>query len=97
MSVKSLVKSIRVRIEQDAAGLAVDDPGNQLLQLRVFRHEGQVRPNLRGAVAQPHRVNVPGDHVSVGAAIDDLEINRGIERVRKTIAKHPREFLVADG
>ncbi len=41
------VKSVRVRIQKRVARLAIDDAGDQLLELRVLRHERQVRPDLR--------------------------------------------------
>ena len=68
-----------------------------MLEPRILGHERQIRINLRGAVALPHRVNVAGDDICVGPAIDHFEIHRGVERVGKTIAEHPCQFLVADG
>ena len=106
MSVRSLfqwltlllvfVKGIGVGIFQDAARMAVDHPGDQLLQGGIFLHQRQIRPDLRRAVAQPHGVDVAGNHVGVGPAIHHLEIHRRVERVREAILEQPRQLLVAD-
>ncbi len=63
------------------ARLAVNDPGDHLFELPVFTREWQVGCDLRGRVAQPHRVYVSGDHVGVRSTLVCAESHRRIERV----------------
>src|SRR6266852_570479 len=65
---RSEVEGVCVRVNEDTARLAVNDPGDHIFELPVCTREGQVGCNLRGRVAQPHRVYVSGDHIGVRSA-----------------------------
>ena len=91
-----LVKSVGIRIEDDAFFLAIDDASYQLLQRFVFLDQRQVWPDLSGAVAQPHGINVASDDIGVGFAINDFKFNGGIEGIGKTIFKQPGQFWISD-
>src|SRR5262249_13337027 len=80
-----LVEGVCVGILEDATYLTIDDTGDELLERFVLLHQGQIRPDLRGAVAQPHRVDIARDDIGVRPAVNDFEINRGVERVGEAI------------
>src|SRR6266496_372967 len=91
------VEGVCIRVNEDTARLAVNDPGDHIFELPVSTRERQVGCNLRGRVAQPHRVYVSGDHVRIQSAFVRGESDGRIERVREAVLKQPGKFRIANG
>ena len=90
------VKSIGVRIQDDALLLAVDYTSDQFLKFFVSFRQRQIRPNLGCTVAQPHGVNITRNDISVGFAINHFKLHRSVECIGETIFKQPGEFRVGN-
>src|SRR6266404_2664382 len=90
------VEGVCVRVNENTARLPVNDAGNHFFQLLIFPREWQIGCDLRGRVAQPHRVYVSGDHVGVRPALMHAESDRRIECVRETVLKEPGDFRVSN-
>ena len=93
----TVVESVRVGIDQHAPGLAVDHAGQHPLQLWVLFHQGQVGPHLGRGIAQPHSVDVAGDHERVRLAIQFPGADRGVQGIRETVLEHPPQLRISDG
>jgi hypothetical protein len=89
-----VIKGVGIGIAQDAGRLAVDHPGNELLQGGILFDKLQVRPHLGGAVAQPHGVDVAGDYIGIGPALAGVKGNSGVEGIGKTVFEQPAQFRV---
>ena len=89
-----LVEGVGVGIYEDASGLTVDDPPDELPEARVLLHEGQVRPHLGRGVPEPHGLDVPGDDEGVGLPVQGAEVHRGVQGVGEAVGEEPGHLRV---
>ena len=72
----------------------MDHTGQQISQLPVVTRQRQVGPDLGGGIAQPHRVDIAGDHEGVRLAFQVAGAHGGVERIRKAVLEKPGELRV---
>ena len=87
---------VRVRVEQDLVALAVDDAANQPVEIGIVRDRGEVRPDLRARVAQPHRIDVAGQDERVGSLVGATGDDRRVERVGQRSFEQPAKAGIGD-
>ena len=90
------IERVGVWIDQNHPRMAADDPFQQRRQSRVFSRKLNVGPNLRRRIAQPHRIDVAGDHECVRFAFQRLGKHRSVEGIWKTSLEHRAEHRVGD-
>ena len=89
-------EGVGVGIDEDAAGLAVDDASEQVAQAWVGGGEREVGPDLGGGVAQPHGLDVAGEHGGVGPAVEGAGLDGGVEGVGVAVDEELAELRVGD-
>ena len=87
---------VRVRVEQDLVALAVDDATDQPVEIGIVRDRGEVRPDLRARVAQPHRIDVAGQDERVGPVVGATGDDRRVERVGQRSFEQPAKAWIGD-
>ena len=90
------VEGVGVGVNQHAFHLAVDDARNKGLQVLILLHKGKVRPHLRGAIPQPHGVDIAGNNEGVGLSVLLGEVYGTVERVGEAVAEEPGYLLVGN-
>ncbi len=89
-------EGIGVRVNQDAACLPPDDALNQTRKIGIAGNKRQIRPHLRGRIAQPHGRDVSSHHHRVRSAVKFPRSHRGVERIRQAVRKQPRQLRIGD-
>ena len=88
-------KSIGIRVKLYAAGLPMNQPNEQLLQLAVLRDQRYIRPHLARGVAKPHRIDVARNHKRVRLASQRAQIDCCVESIGVAVLKHVRQLRIA--
>lgn len=89
-------EGVGVRVDEEAAGLAADDPFEQGTEAGVLFGEREIRPDLRGGIAQPHGGDVAGDDGGVGLALESAGLDGGVESVGEAVGEERGEGWVGD-
>jgi len=89
-------KRVCIGIQEDAPGLPVNDAGEHGPEFVILPCQAEVGPDLGGRVAEPHGLDVAGDHEGIGAASRCAGMDGGIQRVGEAVFEHPGQLGVTN-
>ena len=87
---------VRIRVEQDLVGLAMDDPVDHPVQPGVVRDRREIGPDLRARVTQPHGLDVAGQDERVGSPVGAAGDDRRVERIGQGPFEQPSKASIGD-
>ena len=91
------IEGVGVRICENAIELAADHAADEMAQRLVLINVTKIRPDLGGAVPEPHGVDVAGNYEGVVVSLNASVADSGIKRVGETVCEHPVEFRIDRG
>ena len=92
---RTVIKGVGIRININAHPLTVDNACQHFFQCRVFIGQLYIRPYLCSGVTQPHGMNISRIHKGIRTSVFKMpEVNRRIQRIGKTIRKHPDQTRI---
>ena len=92
---RTVIESIRIAVDVDALELPKDNAANHPPQRFVLIGKLHVGPHLSARIAQPHGWDIARIDKRVVFAVNHPIVDSRLQRVRKTVGKHPRQLRVA--